>query len=114
MGYVPGDPTAGEPPAQLPPPLHTPPEGATVMRLSEWSYDRLLAEAATTQTSDPFADLLPDPPGTAPARLGHIAGQEPSRRRALAEAAEAGSEPEPAGGTAGGEGSAAGEAVAPT
>lgn len=63
IGHKPGDPTVGELPSSELPPA---PEGCKVIRLSEWSTQQLLQEAATTLSRDPFADLLPDPPGVLP------------------------------------------------
>lgn len=65
IGFRPGDPTVGELPAQVPPPATQPADDSTpqVVRLRDWSMQQLLAEAAITLAADPFADLLPQPPG---------------------------------------------------
>ncbi len=44
--------------------------------LREWTHDALLAEAAATVVEDPYAALLPDPPGVPIHRLAQITGWE--------------------------------------
>ena len=64
IGYRPGDPTAGPPPAAMPAPAVEPAAGSKVIDLREMSMAQLMAEAATTHSRDFFAALLPNPPGT--------------------------------------------------
>ena len=63
IGYRPGDPTAGPPPAAMPAPAVEPAAGSRVIDLRGMSMAQLMAEAATTHSRDFFAALLPNPPG---------------------------------------------------
>ena len=89
----PGDESGDALPAQLPPPRLPVAPNAAVINVGEWSYERLMQESAASLHADPFACLLREPPGAAPARLGYITGQDPQHRRARAAAAAGGGDP---------------------
>jgi hypothetical protein len=90
VGYRPGDPSAQVPPAEMPPPVHPMDAETEVINLAEWTDERLMAAAVETLGgTDPFAALLPDPPGVRPERLAYITGQAAKAEAARAAAAAA-------------------------
>lgn len=80
IGFRPGDPTAGPPPATMPAPGVPQPRGLTTVDLRQTTMAELHAQAAATQPRDVFAALLPNPPGAAP--LGPTAGSAAATRHA--------------------------------
>lgn len=89
-------------PTELPPPLRPLPPGARVIDLSEWTQERLAAEAAATVTGDLWAALLEEPPGVPADRQGRYTGQERQERRRVAAAAGGAQNGAANGGRAGG------------
>ncbi|KAK9862504.1 hypothetical protein WJX84_009525 [Apatococcus fuscideae] len=87
LGMLPGDPTMGELPDEMPPPFDT--DGLEMEEIDWGSMDHheLMAWTAQSMTANTNAHLFQNPPGVAMGRQAFITGQEPTKRQRVVQQA---------------------------